>query len=99
MVALPLRIDALKVDFCDFWFIPEQLRLWRALRDQGSVQGFVVQMTPPGSSERLWISLTIRRRANNEKAAWIGSGQNVTDEHNNEQALIHLQKEKTQEST
>ena len=74
----------------------EQHQLWRALRDQGSVQGFVVQMTPPGSSERLWISLTIRRRANNEKAAWIGSGQNVTDEHNNEQALIHLQKEKTQ---
>ena len=33
MVALPLRIDALKVDFCDFWFIPRQLDMWTELRD------------------------------------------------------------------
>ncbi len=74
----------------------EQHKLWRTLRDQGNVQGFVVQMHAPGSTERLWVSLTIRRRATNERAAWIGSGQNVTDEHHTEVALIHLQKEKTQ---
>ena len=33
MVALLLRIDALKVDFCDFWFIPQQLDMWTDLRD------------------------------------------------------------------
>ena len=33
MVALPPRIDALKVDFCDFWFIPRQLDMWTELRD------------------------------------------------------------------
>jgi|GEM_PF-567643 len=74
----------------------EQHVLWRKLRDQGHVQGHLVQIIPPGSSERLWVSLTIRRRTTSEKAAWIGSGQNVTDEYNNEQALIQLQKEKTQ---
>lgn len=26
-------VDALKVDFCDFWFIPQQLELWTSLRD------------------------------------------------------------------
>ena len=33
MMALLLRIDALKVDFCDFWFIPRQLDMWTDLRD------------------------------------------------------------------
>ena len=27
------QIDALKVDFCDFWFIPQQLEMWQSLRD------------------------------------------------------------------
>lgn len=74
----------------------EQWRLWRRLLEDGRVQGFVVQMTQPNTGERLMVSLTMRRRAQGERAAWIGSGQNVTEEFQREQTLDHLQKEKTQ---
>lgn len=74
----------------------ERRQLWRRLKDDGRVQGFTVQLVQPFSGERLMVSLTIRRSSHGERAAWIGSGQNVTEEYQKEQALIYLQKEKTQ---
>ncbi|MDK2777373.1 MAG: sensor histidine kinase [Pseudomonadota bacterium] len=74
----------------------EQRRLWRRLHKDGRVQGYVVAISQPLTGERLMVSITMRKRAHDERAAWIGSGQNVTDEYHKEQALIHLQKEKTQ---
>ena len=69
--------------------------LWRKLRDSGRVQAFVVAIIQPLTGERLMVSLTIRKRAPGERAAWIGSGQNVTEQYQQEQELMHLQKEKT----
>ena len=33
------QIDALKVDFCDFWFIPDQLQMWVEFRDAINATG------------------------------------------------------------
>lgn len=33
LLAHDWEIDALKVDFCDFWFIPVQLKMWQDFRD------------------------------------------------------------------
>lgn len=69
--------------------------LWRKLRDSGRIQAFVVTIIQPLSGERLMVSLTIRKRVPGERAAWIGSGQNITEQYQQEQALMQLQKEKT----
>src|SRR5690554_7323245 len=41
------------------------------------------------------VSITIRK-SNTENVEWIGAGQDVTESHLKEQALIQLQKEKAQ---
>lgn len=74
----------------------ERRQLWRRLKESGRIQGHIVQLIQPVTGERLMVSLTLRRSAKEARSAWIGSGQNVTEEYQKEQALISLQKEKTQ---
>ncbi len=69
---------------------------WKKLKENGRVQGYVVSITQPVTGERIMVSLTIRKGSNTERAAWFGSGQDVTEDYLKEQALIQLQKEKTQ---
>jgi len=40
------EIDALKVDFCDFWFIPSQLTLWREVSVLPIAQCTMLPRTP-----------------------------------------------------
>ena len=69
---------------------------WKKLKENGRVQGYIVGMTQPITGERIMVSLTMRKGSTSERAAWFGSGQDVTEDYLKEQALIQLQKEKTQ---
>ncbi|WP_430462335.1 7TM diverse intracellular signaling domain-containing protein [Thalassolituus sp. LLYu03] len=79
-----------------FALASERRALWRRLKDNGRVQGYVAQLVQPVTGERIMVSLTVRRTSHGDRISWVGSGQNVTEEYQREQALIHLQKEKTQ---
>lgn len=74
----------------------ERKAFWKKLKENGRVQAYVVSMTQPVTEERIMVSLTMRKGSNAENAAWFGSGQDVTEDYLKEQALIQLQKEKTQ---
>ena len=74
----------------------ERRNFWRRIKESGHVQGFIAQLAQPNSGEKLMVSITMRASTNNGRSAWIGSGQNITEEYQKEQALSHLQKEKAQ---
>lgn len=74
----------------------ERKALWKKLKETGRVQAYVVSMTQPVTDERIMVSLTMRKGSNGERSTWFGSGQDVTEDYLKEQALIQLQKEKTQ---
>lgn len=68
---------------------------WKELKEYGRIQARVVSFVQPVTGERIMVSLTLRK-GNSDRAAWFGSGQDVTENYLKEQALIQLQKEKTQ---
>lgn len=73
----------------------QRRRFWRVLKENGQVQSYILTLIQPTTGERVVTSVTIRKGAD-ERYAWFGSGQDVTEHFLKEQALIHLQQEKTQ---
>lgn len=62
------QIDALKVDFCDFWFIPEQLKLWQQFRDALNATGRPIWLyTSPHSGGSMPVA------AHGISAPWHGA--------------------------
>lgn len=70
-------------------------QFWQAIQNENQLQAFVASFTQPTTGERVVVSMTIRKSTTDD-IAWYGSGQDVTESHLKEQALIQLQKEKAQ---
>lgn len=73
----------------------QRQQFWQSIKGQNQLQAFVASFTQPTTGERVMVSMTIRK-SNTDNVEWFGAGQDVTESHLKEQALIQLQKEKAQ---
>lgn len=88
---------SLKRPFRDLFAPSDLYALWQALEQQGFIQGHVATLLTDPITEQssVRLSISIRKGLSGEDAAWIGSAQDVTEKYQQQQALMHLQEEKT----
>lgn len=72
----------------------QRRKFWRKLREHGQLQAQVVSLIQPISGEKVMVSITARK-GSTDKAAWYGSGQDITENYLKEQALTQQQQEKS----
>ncbi|MFY9180479.1 MAG: sensor histidine kinase, partial [Venatoribacter sp.] len=73
----------------------QRRQFWADLKEQGKLLARVLYFTQPISGERIVVSLSMRK-GSGEQAAWYGSGQDVTENYLKQQAILQMQKDKTQ---
>lgn len=73
----------------------EKRSFWKEVETEGLIQNHMLEINTKSTSP-IVASITMRRGADSEKAAWIGSAHDITQRFKQEEALKASQQERTQ---